>query len=499
MSQKAIVIGSGFSGLATATTLAHAGLEVTILEKNEDLGGRARQFKAEGFTYDMGPSWYWMPEVFEQYFNRFGKTTSNYYDLIRLDPSYQVIFDRSEKIQVPADKGALVNLFESIEPGAGLQLTQFLQEAAYKYEVGLKDFVWKPSHSAFEYFDWRILQSLFKLEMFSSLTSAVKRRFKDPRLIQILEFPVLFLGAKPSDTPALYSLMNHADLEKGTWYPQGGMHKIVEAMVALAKEKGVEMYTSQEVEKIEVLNGKVAGVHSCGRFWQADVVIASADYHHVDQNLLPEHYRHYSPKYWNSRVLAPSSLLYYLGVDKKINNLLHHNLFFDADFNQHARDIYDNPTWPENPLFYVSAPSVTDPTVAPVGQENLFLLMPLAPGMSDDTEAKREEYFGKMMDRLEGFTGQEIRPHICYKRSYAHQEFKADYHSFKGNAYGLANTLLQTGFLKPKMRSNKLSNLWYTGQLTVPGPGVPPSLISGQMVAQEILHQIPSYTKTVLV
>jgi phytoene desaturase len=300
-----------------------------------------------------------------------------------------------------------------------------------------------------------------------------------------MEFPVLFLGATPENTPALYSLMNYADLALGTWYPRGGMHKIVEGMVKVAQQQGVKLEYNQEVQEIRVENGRATGVQTAAGFRPADIVVAGADYHHAEQQLLAPQHRHYDEKYWDSRTMAPSSLLFYLGINKRLNNLRHHNLFFDEDFGRHAQEIYEQPQWPSKPLFYASVPSQTDPTVAPEGCENLFLLVPVAPDLADPEET-RERYYHLVMDRLERLTGQSIRDAVVYKRSYAHSDFVADYHSYKGNAYGLANTLKQTAILKPTLKSKKVSNLYFTGQLTVPGPGVPPSLISGQVVAKEV-------------
>ena len=486
MSRKVIVIGSGFAGLSAACNLAAEGFDVTILEKNEMAGGRARYFQEQGFTFDMGPSWYWMPDVFEQFFERFGKKVSDYYELKRLDPSYAVYFGKDDRMDVPANMQELEAMFEQYEPGSSKSLRKFLKEAEYKYRVGMQDFVHRPSHSIFEFADPRIVASLFRLQMFSSISKQIRSLFKNPKLIELLEFPVLFLGATPQKTPALYSLMNYADMALGTWYPKGGMFKIVEGMVKLAEELGVKILTGKEVKEIIIPNGHAREVLTAdGDRFQADVVVGAGDYHHIENQLLPEAKQSYGNSYWEKRVMAPSSLLYYVGVNKRLKNLLHHNLFFDEDFSEHAKEIYETPAWPKRPLFYVSSPSVTDPTVAPEGHENLFLLIPVAPGLQD-TEEIREQYFNLIMDRLEDLTEQEIRPNIIYKRSFAHADFIREYNSYKGNAYGLANTLRQTAFLKPKMKSKKVPNLYYTGQLTVPGPGVPPSIISGQVVAGEI-------------
>lgn len=492
MKKKVIVIGSGFAGLSAATHLAAEGFEVTILEKNDSPGGRARLFEAqtdEGvFRYDMGPSWYWMPEVFDAYFARFGKRRQDYYELIRLDPSYAITFSDGNIMQVPAQMGALETMFERYEAGSSLKLRQFLADARYKYEVGMGEFVQKPSHSIVEFADWRVVKSLFQLQMFTNISSVIRRSFKNEKLRELLEFPVLFLGATPQKTPALYSLMNYADMALGTWYPKGGMFEIVRAMVNVAKDMGVRIRLNQEVEQIDITAGQVTAVRAHDTSYSCDILVGGADYHHLEQSVLAPEYRQYSESYWQKRTMAPSCLLYYVGVNKRLKNLVHHNLFFDADFKRHAHEIYENPQMPTDPLFYVSAPSVTDPSVAPAGCENLFVLIPTAPNLSDDTEGVRELFFETVMARLEKWTQQDIRSHIVYKRSFAHSDFLKDYHAFKGNAYGLANTLLQTAFLKPKLKSPKVKNLWYTGQLTTPGPGVPPSLISGQVVAADILR-----------
>ena len=485
LAKKVVVIGSGFSGLSAASNLAQKGYDVTILEKNNIPGGRARKFETEGFLFDMGPSWYWMPDVFEQYFAQFGKKPSDYYELKRLDPSYSIFFGKDDVMEVPANMAELEAMFERYEPGSSPNLRKFLAEAQYKYEVGMKEFVHKPGNSIMEFADLRVVASLFRLQMFTSMSSYVRKLFKNEQLIQLLEFPVLFLGATPENTPAMYSLMNYADMALGTWYPMGGMHKIIEGMVSLAKELGVKILLNQEVKQIYVPNGHASKVITQDAEYAADIVVGGADYHHVEQHLLQPEHRTYTERYWDKRTMAPSSLLFYLGIDKKLKNLHHHNLFFDADFKRHAVEIYDNPKWPAEPLFYVCAPSVTDSSVAPEGCENLFVLIPLAPGLEDNQE-QREKYFDIVMDRLESLTEQDIRNHIVYKRSFAHEDFEKDYHAYKGNAYGLANTLLQTAFLKPKLKSKKVSNLYYTGQLTTPGPGVPPSLISGKVVAEEI-------------
>ena len=485
-----VVIGSGFAGLSAATHLAaRANCSVTLLEKNDSPGGRARKFEAKGFTFDMGPSWYWMPDVFERYFAHFGKKPSDYYDLIRLDPSYSVIFGENDTLDLPANLAQFKATLEGIEPGAGIQLDRFLAQAKYKYEVGIQDLVQRPSRSFLEFASPQLLLDVIRMDVFQSMSRHVRKFFSHEKIIRLMEFPVLFLGATAENIPALYSLMNYADIALGTWYPKKGMHEIIRAMVSLAEEKGVKIRYSAAVEEIEINDGGAKQIRlTSGEIIPCDVVVAGADYHHVDRHLINPNYSNYSEGYWDKRVMAPSSLLFYLGVDTKLKNLHHHNLFFDEPLGPHADAIYKNPRWPEKPLFYVCAPSITDPTVAPDGMENLFLLIPLAPDL-EDSEMLREKYYDIIMTRLEKLTGQEIRSHVIFKRSYAHTDFKKDYHAFKGNAYGLANTLRQTALLKPSLKNKKVKNLFYTGQLTVPGPGVPPSLISGEVVAREVIKE----------
>ncbi|MFN8416578.1 MAG: phytoene desaturase family protein [Cytophagaceae bacterium] len=485
---KIAVIGAGFSSISSASFLAKAGHEVHVFEKHATPGGRARKFEHQGYVFDMGPSWYWMPDVFDNYFSQFGKNVKDYYQLVRLDPSYQVFF-KNEVVNIPASMEKLTDLFESWTPGSAAALKKFLEEAAYKYDLGINKIVYKPGKSITEFFDWEVISGAFKLHVFQSFDVYIKKYFTDPRILQLLEFPIIFLGATSRTTPALYSLMNYADMKLGTWYPMGGMHKIIDGMVQLAEELGVTFHYHSNVEAIDVLDGEAKAIKVNGEFLPFDRIIAGADYHFVEQKLLPKGGRQYSDDYWQKRKMAPSSLIYYIGVNKRVKNLLHHNLFFDEDFEQHAYEIYTQPSWPSQPLFYACCPSKTDDTVAPEGCENLFLLMPVAPGIEDD-ESIREKYFSIMLDRLEKRTGESIREHVVYKRSYAHTDFVNDYNAFKGNAYGLANTLDQTAVFKPSIINKKVKGLFYTGQLTVPGPGVPPSLISGQIAANELMKTL---------
>ncbi|WP_298120191.1 oleate hydratase [Flavobacterium sp.] len=476
------IIGSGFSALAAACYLAKDGNKVTIFEKNSTIGGRARQLKKDGFTFDIGPTWYWMPDVFERFFNDFGKKPSDYYELIKLSPAYQVYFGVNEFVTIADNLPEIITTFESIEKGSGEKLASFMKEAQSNYDIAIKDLVYRPGVSPLELIT---VETALKVnQFFGNISKDIRRRFKNKKLVQILEFPVLFLGAKPSDTPSFYNFMNFADFGLGTWHPKNGMYSVVLAMEQLAKKLGVTINVNANIEKIEVTDGKATALVVNGERVLADIILSGADYHH-SETLLDEKHRAYSEKYWEKKTFAPSSLLFYVGFDKKIDNVEHHSLFFDVDFDVHAQDIYDNPKWPKEPLFYASFPSKTDSNSAPEGKEAAIFLIPLAPGLNDTNEL-REEYFEKIITRLEKLTAQSLKNNIIFKESFCVNDFIKDYNSYKGNAYGMANTLLQTAFLRPKLKSKKVKSLYFTGQLTVPGPGVPPALISGKLVADLI-------------
>jgi len=476
------IIGSGFSSLAAACYLAQQGNKVTVYEKNSTIGGRARQFKEDGFTFDMGPSWYWMPDVFERFFQDFNKKPSDYYELIKLNPAYRVYFGMDDFISIYDNLEEIKYTFETIEKGSGQKLQSFIDQAKSNYDIAIKDLVYRPGVSPLELIT---KETALKLnQFFKNVSTDIRKNFKNERLIQILEFPVLFLGAKPTKTPSFYNFMNYADFGLGTWHPKTGMFDVIRGIEKLALELGVTIKTNSPIDKIIVENKTAKGIVINGETLKADIVLSGADYHHSEILLEKEH-RMYSEKYWESRVFAPSSLLFFVGFNKKIENISHHALFFDVDFNQHAADIYDNPKWPDAPLFYANFPSKTDATAAPNGMESGFFLIPLAPGI-EDNEALREEYFEKIITRFEELTQQEIKNSIIFKRSFCKNDFVSDYNAYKGNAYGMANTLLQTAFLRPKLKSKKVKNLYFTGQLTVPGPGVPPALISGKLAAELI-------------
>ncbi|HEY1194779.1 phytoene desaturase family protein [Flavobacterium sp.] len=482
------IIGSGFSSLAAACYLAQQGNDVTIYEKNSTIGGRARQFKEDGFTFDMGPSWYWMPDVFERFFQDFNKKPSDYYELVKLNPAYRVYFGINDFISINDNLEDIKSAFEEIEKGSAQKLETFINQAKSNYDIAIKELVYRPGISPLELIT---KETALKLNQFLGNVSAdIRKKFNNKKLIQILEFPVLFLGAKPTKTPSFYNFMNYADFGLGTWHPKTGMFDVIRGIEKLALELGVTIKTNTTIEKIIVENKTATGIVINGAIIKADIILSGADYQHTETLLEKEH-RAYSDQYWESRIFAPSSLLFFIGFNKKIENISHHALFFDTDFNQHAIDIYDNPKWPEEPLFYANFPSKTDLTAAPEGMETGFFLIPLAPGI-EDNETLREEYFEKIITRFEQLTQQKIKNNIIFKRSFCKNDFVADYNAYKGNAYGMANTLLQTAFLRPKLKSKKVRNLYFTGQLTVPGPGVPPALISGKLAAELIQKSLRS-------
>jgi phytoene desaturase len=486
------IIGAGFSSLVAACFLSKSGHSVHVHEKNEMVGGRARIFNAEGFTFDMGPSWYWMPDLIEKLFVDLGENIEDHLDLIRLDPSYQVFWKDVTSTKLPADFDALYDVFDGLEENGGNKLKKFLEDAEIKYKVGTEKFLEKPGLKLTELLDIAVFKNFFKLDLFKSVEKDVCKRFSSHKARSILRFPVLFLGEMPNKIPSLYTLMNYADLKLGTWYPKGGMHQLALALMSIAEKHGAQFNFNTPVKSFECEDNKIKKLVFENSSKTVEHVIAGADYNFVEQQLVPEKYRRYDASYWDKRKMAPSSLIYFLGVNKKLSGLEHHNLFFDEDLMGHGKQIYDKPGWPDSPLFYACMTSKTEPSVAPDGCENLFLLMPLATGV-EDNEAIREKYLDMMLRRIEKQTGESIEGNLIYKRSYCINDFKEDYNSYKGNAYGLANTLMQTANLKPKITS-KLENLVFCGQLTVPGPGVPPALISGKIAAKYTLRKINNLT-----
>lgn len=483
--KKVAIIGSGFSALSAACYLAKEGHSVSVFEKNDTVGGRAGQLIKDGFTFDIGPSWYWMPDIFDKFFADFGKQTSDYYQLDKLSPAYKIFFS-DDTITIGDCMEKIGEEFERIEPGSAKHLNSFIQKAQKNYDIAINKIVLRPGISPTELVTKETVTRVD--QFFKTISQEVRKRFTNPKLISTLEFPVLFLGAKPSKTPSFYSFMNFADFGLGTWHPKGGMYEIIKAMKTLAEELKVNFHTNSPVSKILVEAGSTTGIYVNGVTHPTEVVVSGADYHH-SETLLEKTHRQYSEQYWDKKVYAPSSLLFYVGFDKKLKNIEHHNLFFDTDFDIHAQEIYDTPKWPTNPLFYANFPSATDASMAPEGCETGFFLVPIAPGL-EDTPELREQYFDLILSRFDKLTNQSSASSIRFRESFCVKDFISKYNSYKGNAYGMANTLRQTAFLRPRLKSKKVKNLFFTGQLTVPGPGVPPSLISGKLVSQLVTKSI---------
>ncbi len=485
--KRVVIIGSGFSSLTVSCYLAKVGYNVIVLEKNEQIGGRASILKKNGFTFDMGPSWYWMPDIFEKFYQDFGYTTNDFYQLKKLNPAYRVYFGKNDFIDIEDTPEKIVKTFSQIDKSCEKPLKRFLNEAEQNYQISMKDLVYQPGINITELIT---KETIKKLPLFvKNIASEVKKITQDERLRSILEFPVLFLGAKPQNTPAFYNFMNHADFGLGTWYPEEGMHSVVKAMQKIATELGVTFKTNEEVIEIKSNKDIANQVVTRKETYPADYVISGADYAHTD-TLLGEN-QNYSADYWKKKTFAPSSLLYYIGFKGALQNVAHHNLFFDTDFKKHTEEIYDQPQFPENPLFYANFPSKSDKRLAPEGYSTAFFLIPTAVDLDDNAKI-HQHYLNIILDRIEQNTGENLRDKIVYQKSFGVNDFKNRYHSCRGNAYGLANTLLQTSVLRPKIRNKKLKNVFYTGQLTVPGPGVPPAIISGKIVSDYIIKNTPN-------
>lgn len=485
MNKKAVVIGGGFGGLSSAALLARDGWDVTLLEKLDSLGGRARHWKTQGYTFDLGPSWYLMPEVFERFFALFGKDRDDYYSLLPLDPYYKVFFSENEAAQLSPHQEKNIALFESFEPGGGEAFVRYMEQASYKYDVAMEEFLYKDYKHLGEFFNKRIMTEGLRMGAFKKLDKFVGSFVNDRRARQILEYAMVFLGTNPVDAPAIYSIMSHVDLELGVFFPDNGMAGAAQGFMKLCKEMGVKLITGEEVVEIDTKAGKAVGVKTASGYFEADVVVSGADYHHMDRELLATEDAGYSERYWENRVVAPSMFIVYLGIDRILNNLEHHNLYFAENWHEHFDTIFEHPSWPQNPCFYLSCISKTDPKSAPEGAENVFILVPVAPGL-DDSDEQRQAYLAHVLEHVKNITGEDLTRNVAVQRIYSHRDFISDYHAFKGTALGLSHTLMQTAIFRPSNRSKRIKNLFYTGQYTHPGVGVPMVLIASEIVAQEI-------------
>jgi phytoene desaturase len=492
--KKVIIIGAGIGGLSAACYLAKDGYDVTILEKNTSIGGRARKLEVDGYTFDMGPSWYLMPEVFDKFFADFGKQTSDYFALTKLDPMYRIYFGPREFLDISSNLEKNKELFESIEPGSSQKLSEYLKIAKLQYEIGVSQFVYRNYDSIFDFFQKDIMTQGMSMHIFESLENYVKRYFKSPKLQKIMQYTTVFLGGSPKNTPAMYSLMSHCDFNIGVFFPKGGIIRVVEGIAKLARELGVKIITDADVTQIELTTRKrllrrskgiLKSVKANNGEYESDIVVANADYHFVDRTLLPKEFAQYSNRKWNSLTVAPSGFILYIGLTKKLPQLQHHTLFFDADWDDHFSAIFDKPRVPKEPSYYVSCVSASDHTVAPKNHEVLFFLVPMAAKFYLSEEQKKE-FTEKLISHFESQIGESIKSNIAHMSTYDSTDFRKDYNAFGGTALGLAHTFMQTAVFRPRNKSTKVERLYYVGQNTVPGVGMPMVLISGKLVAQRV-------------
>jgi 1-hydroxy-2-isopentenylcarotenoid 3,4-desaturase len=480
-----IIIGAGLSGLSAAPLLANQGFNVTVIEKNPGFGGVAGRFSHKNFTFDSGPTWYLMPEVFDNYFALFDKNTSDYYRLINIDPSYRIFFGENDYADIRKDKKHNFAVFEKFEKGGGVKLEEYLKNSEYKYNTACAEFLYRNYNSVFDFLDIRFILEGPRLHLFKNLDSYARKYFKNKRARQILEFNTVFLGCSPEKTPALYSLMSHADMQKGVVYPEGGIYKLPEALFKLGKEYGVRYLFNSAVKKINTKNNKAVSVNTEMDDHKADIVIAACDYHHAETSMLEKKYRIYSEKYWDTRTLAPTAFIVYLGIKKKIKLLKHHNLFLADNWEEHFKSVFDKPSWPDVPSYYIGCSSKTDPDAAPKNCDSLFILVPVAPGLDDNEEIK-ESFSSSVMAHIEELLGESINNSIVFKKVISHSEFKNAFNYYKGTSMGLAHTLFQTALFRPSHKSKKIHNLYYTGHYTHPGIGMPMAIISSQISARLI-------------
>jgi phytoene desaturase len=481
--ESVVVIGGGFGGLSTACYLADAGADVTLLEKNEQLGGRASRLEVDGFRFDMGPSWYLMPDVFERFFGHFGRSPDEFYELERLDPHYRVFWKDGDRVDVLPDREKNREIFESYEPGAGEAFDAYLEESQRTYEIGMEHFVYEDRPRLRDYVDRDVLRYSWGLSLLGKMQGHVEDYFDHPKLQQLMQYTLVFLGGSPTNTPALYNLMSHVDYNMGVYYPDGGIGAVVDGIVELAEELGVEFVTDAEVTGIEGRYGAFAVDTENGERYLADRVVSDADYAHTEQELLPERKRQYTEEYWESRTYAPSAFLLYLGVEGDVPDLEHHTLVLPTDWDEHFAQIFDDPEWPDDPAYYLCVPSKTDDSVAPEGHSNLFALVPIAPGLEDTPEI-RNRYRDLVIDDIAENTGTDLRGRVVVEETFSVDDFADRYNSYAGSALGLAHTLTQTSLLRPPHTSDAVDGLYFTGSTTTPGIGVPMCLISGGLTAE---------------
>lgn len=484
------IIGGGIGGLATAILLAKDGHKVTIHEKNPNLGGKADVLKVDGFTFDMGPSWYLMPDVFERFFELIGENQSNHYELVKLPTAYKVFYDYREPLTVGSSLNSVSKLFEKVEPGAGDKLRDYVAGAEDVYNISMDEFLYRDSLRYKDILSVGSIRYAHKmLPLISqSLDTYVSRRFKSLALRQILEYHMVFLGASPFNAPALYHLMSYIDIKQGVYYPKGGLRVVIDALEGIARKHGVSIKTNQNVQKITVRSAQATGIKVNSKNISYDFVVSNADLHHTETKLLTSIHRSYSKNYWSKTTQGPSALLMYLGIKGKLPELNHHNFVFVKDWQQNFDDIFKNKVWPDNPSVYVCKSTQTDNTVAPKGHENVFVLVPLPATL--DKQVNIEEYADRILKHIETHTKTKLADKIVYKKLFGPQDFAEKFNAYAGSALGLAHTLRQSAFFRPDVESKKVDGLYYVGANVQPGIGLPMCLISAEHVRNRIAQEV---------
>lgn len=486
---KVVVIGGGFAGLSAAAFLAKQGCDVVLLEKNKTLGGRARVLHKKGFRFDMGPSWYMMPEVFERFFKHFGKTVADYYQLEQLHPRYQVFFDDKTSLVMSEKLEDNANVFETQEAGAKEKLKEFIEKLRVPYQTSIGKFIYLDIWSVRSWLNFHNVRELFplifSLRLWESWHDFVGRFFKNEKLQKIMSFPAVFLGGSPFNTPSIYAVLAWADFQGGAWYPKGGMGAVVEAVIQTAREQGVRILPESDVDRIDLIDGKVVGVTANKQFYQADVVVGACDLANLETKLLPQQYQTWDASYWKKATLSISSMLVYIGLNTRLSKVAHHNMYFSKNWKQNFSEIFEHNTLSADPSFYISVRSMSDRSIVPKNSEEIVLLVPMGSG-TVVTKEQLETYADEAIAKTEELLGEPIKKHIVVKEVYGPEQFAQDYHAFQGTALGLAHTFSQSLWLRPNVKSAKVNGLYYAGQYTNPGVGVPTALVSGELVASII-------------
>jgi len=480
-----VIIGAGYGGLTAAALLAKEGHKVTVIEKNEQPGGKASLLIKDGFQFDMGPSWYMWPQVFERFFSEFDEDASELLELKQLDPSYRVFFDDGDVVDISSNIEKNYDTFDKLEVNGAEKLKKYLDVCKKQYDISMKRLVYRTYNSIFSVFTPSMMIDGLRLKPFTNYHERVKTYFKNPKAQQLLEWVTVFLGGDPRNVPGMYCMMSYLDHHHGIYYPKGGMNGLANKIYNICKKYDVEFKFNEAVTKINVKGKLATKIITKNGEYTADLVINNADYHHGETQLLEEKYQTYKANYWEKKTMAVSMHLAYIGVKRKINSLTHHNYFFNDNWNEHFDQVFKTPKWPDNPNFYVCCPSRIDKDVAPENMENLFFLVPVAPDL-DDSDSIREAYFDKVLEKFEKETGEKIKEDIIVKSLFTHRDFKERYNAYKGTGLGMAHTLWQTAVFRPKHKSSKVKNLYYTGQYNHPGVGVPTTIISSQVLVNEL-------------